>query len=174
LQTVVGERGAKLSGGERQKVSIARAMLRDPSLILCDEVTSSVDAFAEREIVETLLSATAERTTITVAHRLSSIAHSDVILVMSKGDLVEQGNHETLLTRPNGLYRSMWLAQNLIDDHGHPQLAHDSHDIDTTTGPSCYQNAEGSIICLPRQQPEESYITEVLPCKNRWSPPTCK
>lgn len=174
LQTVVGERGAKLSGGERQKVSIARAMLRDPSLILCDEVTSSVDAFAEREIVETLLSATAERTTITVAHRLSSIAHSDVILVMSKGDLVEQGNHETLLTRPNGLYRSMWLAQNLIDDHGHPQLAHDSHDIDITTGPSCYQNSGGSIICLPRQQPEESYITEVLPCKNRWSPPTCK
>jgi ABC-type transport system involved in Fe-S cluster assembly fused permease/ATPase subunit len=173
LKTMVGERGAKLSGGERQKVSIARAMLRDPSLILCDEVTSSVDAFAEREIVETLLSATAERTTITVAHRLSSIAHSDVILVMNKGELVEQGTHEMLLTRPNGLYRSMWLAQNLIDDRGYPQLAHNNDDGDV-----CPAEEGGSEPCgAPYPSAEhtnshhdpdfESYFTEIVPISQR-------
>eukprot|EP00597_Dinobryon_sp_UTEXLB2267_P009408 CAMPEP_0170088524 /NCGR_PEP_ID=MMETSP0019_2-20121128/22774_1 /TAXON_ID=98059 /ORGANISM="Dinobryon sp., Strain UTEXLB2267" /LENGTH=527 /DNA_ID=CAMNT_0010306805 /DNA_START=783 /DNA_END=2363 /DNA_ORIENTATION=+ len=112
LDTVVGERGARLSGGERQKVAIARAILRDPSLILCDEVTSSVDAFAERDIVETLRSAARNRTTITVAHRLSSVVHCDKILVIDKGVLVEQGTHSELLRIPNGVYRNMWSTQN--------------------------------------------------------------
>lgn len=112
LETPVGERGAKLSGGERQRVSIARAIIRDPSLILCDEVTASVDAFAERDIVHTLRSACHSRTTITVAHRLSSIAHCDHILVMQRGRLVQQGNHHELLQQPQGLYAQMWSAQN--------------------------------------------------------------
>jgi ABC-type multidrug transport system ATPase subunit len=133
LETNVGERGARLSGGERQKVSIARAILKNPSLILCDEVTSSVDAFAEKDIIDTLRSATAERTTVTVAHRLSSIAHSDLIIVMEKGEIVEIGTHSELLqeeeegketnnnnnnnikNRNNrGIYRKMWQAQNEI------------------------------------------------------------
>eukprot|EP01041_Mallomonas_annulata_P010862 gene10862-22680_t len=112
LQTRVGERGAKLSGGERQKVSIARAILRNPSLILCDEVTSSVDAFAERDIVNTLRQASQRRTTLTVAHRLSSITHCDRIIVIDHGRVVEQGTHQELLTLPDGLYRRMWEAQN--------------------------------------------------------------
>eukprot|EP01042_Synura_sphagnicola_P008725 gene8725-11192_t len=112
LSTKVGERGARLSGGERQKVSIARALLRDPSLILCDEITSSVDAFAERDIVESLRQASERRTTVTVAHRLSSITHCDAIIVMDKGRVVEKGTHHELLQRPNGLYRRMWEAQN--------------------------------------------------------------
>jgi len=114
LLTNVGERGARLSGGERQKVSIARAILRNPSLILCDEVTSSVDAFAEKDIIETLRSATAERTTVTVAHRLSSIAHSDCIIVLEKGKIVEVGKHDDLLLIGDGVYRKMWEAQNEI------------------------------------------------------------
>jgi ABC-type multidrug transport system ATPase subunit len=124
LETNVGERGARLSGGERQKVSIARAILKNPSLILCDEVTSSVDAFAEKDIIDTLRSATAERTTVTVAHRLSSIAHSDLIIVMEKGEIVEIGTHSELLQEENninnnnrnnrGIYRKMWQAQNEI------------------------------------------------------------
>eukprot|EP01036_Dinobryon_divergens_P031267 gene31267-40637_t len=112
LDTVVGERGARLSGGERQKVAIARALLRDPTLILCDEVTSSVDAFAERDIVRTLRSAAKDRTTITVAHRLSSIVHCDNILVIDRGELVEQGTHQQLLQNEHGVYRNMWATQN--------------------------------------------------------------
>lgn len=89
-------------------------MLRNPSLILCDEVTSSVDAFAEKDIIETLRSATAERTTLTVAHRLSSIAHSDLIIVLEKGVIAEVGTHRELVQLPDGVYRRMWQAQNEI------------------------------------------------------------
>lgn len=89
-------------------------MLRNPSLILCDEVTSSVDAFAEKDIIETLRSATAERTTVTVAHRLSSIAHSDLIIVLEKGVIAEVGTHRELVQLPDGVYRRMWQAQNEI------------------------------------------------------------
>ena len=110
LDHQVGERGVKLSGGERQKISIARALLKDPSLILCDEVTSSVDAFAEREIVETLRQATEKRTTITIAHRLSSIIHCDKIIVLDRGQVVESGSHAELL-QTNGVYSKMWNAQ---------------------------------------------------------------
>ena len=112
LQTKVGERGARLSGGERQKISIARALLRDPSLILCDEVTSSVDAFAERDIVQALKKATQQRTTLTIAHRLSSISHCDLIIVMDKGRIIEQGTHDELLKIRQGTYLNMWNAQN--------------------------------------------------------------
>ena len=111
LKTEVGERGARLSGGERQKVSIARALLKNPTIILCDEVTSSVDAFAEREIVQSLRKASESRTTISVAHRLSSISHCDEIIVMGKGNLVERGSHRELLSRDNGIYRTMWESQ---------------------------------------------------------------
>lgn len=87
-------------------------MLRNPSLILCDEVTSSVDAFAEQDIIATLRAATAQRTTLTVAHRLSSVAHSDLIIVLEKGQIVETGTHQQLLQKPDGIYRRMWVAQN--------------------------------------------------------------
>jgi ABC-type multidrug transport system ATPase subunit len=90
---------------------IFRAMLRNPSLILCDEVTSSVDAFAEREIIDTLRSATSQRTTLTVAHRLSSVIHCDSIIVLDKGHIVESGTHLQLLELGE-TYRRMWDAQN--------------------------------------------------------------
>ena len=112
FQTPVGERGARLSGGERQKIAIARALLKDPTLILCDEVTSAVDAFAERDITDSLRKACESRTTLTIAHRLSSIIHCDKIIVMNQGVVVEQGNHEELLKNQTGTYARMWKVQN--------------------------------------------------------------
>lgn len=97
-----------------------RAILRNPSLILCDEVTSSVDAFAEREIIDTLRSASSQRTTITIAHRLSSVVHCDKILVLEKGRVVECGRHEELLARPDGVYRKMWDTQNTVTPYSIP------------------------------------------------------
>lgn len=116
LATRVGERGARLSGGERQKVAIARALLRQPSLLLCDEVTASVDSFSERDLVRTLRAAGANCTTITVAHKLSSIAHCDKILVLDSGVVAEVGTHAELVKKRDffgnpGLYRRMWEAQ---------------------------------------------------------------
>jgi ABC-type protease/lipase transport system fused ATPase/permease subunit len=117
LQTPVGERGARLSGGERQKVAIARALLRQPGVILCDEITSSVDAFAEKDIVNTIREACGiddarcDVTVITVAHRLSSIMHCDKIFVMDRGVLLEQGSHQELLDRPGSVYGRMWRSQ---------------------------------------------------------------
>jgi ABC-type multidrug transport system ATPase subunit len=111
LKTQAGERGARLSGGERQKVSIARAMLKEPTLILCDEVTSAVDAFAERDIIASLKKGAEGRTTILIAHRLSSVVHCDNIIVMENGQIVEQGTHTQLLANKN-VYYEMWSAQN--------------------------------------------------------------
>lgn len=120
LEGLVGERGGRLSGGERQKVSVARGLLRKPSLLLCDEVTSSVDAISEREIVSILRGKVGwdasapllpPRTTLIVAHRLSTIRHCDVILVMQQGRIVERGRHEDLLLVPGGVYRGLWEAQ---------------------------------------------------------------
>jgi ATP-binding cassette subfamily B protein len=111
ILTKVGERGNRLSGGERQRISIARALLKDPSIILCDEVTSAVDAFAERDITDALRLATEKRSTVTVAHRLSSIVHCDTIIVLEKGRVVQQGTHKELLQDPDGTYARMWAAQ---------------------------------------------------------------
>lgn len=110
LLTPVGERGQRLSGGERQKVSIARALLKNPSLILCDEVTSAVDAFAEKEIIDTLRRASKRRTTITIAHRLSSVTHCDDIIVLKAGKIVQQGTHAQLLKDLKGTYAAMWTG----------------------------------------------------------------
>eukprot|EP00595_Chromulina_sp_UTEXLB2642_P003676 CAMPEP_0196764986 /NCGR_PEP_ID=MMETSP1095-20130614/7347_1 /TAXON_ID=96789 ORGANISM="Chromulina nebulosa, Strain UTEXLB2642" /NCGR_SAMPLE_ID=MMETSP1095 /ASSEMBLY_ACC=CAM_ASM_000446 /LENGTH=136 /DNA_ID=CAMNT_0042122081 /DNA_START=1042 /DNA_END=1449 /DNA_ORIENTATION=+ len=116
---MVGERGARLSGGERQKVSIARALLRQPTLILCDEMTSSIDAFSEREIITLIRDINKKQniTVITIAHRLASVIHCDKILVINNGSLIEMGSHNDLINN-NGLYKSMWLSQNygMIDN----------------------------------------------------------
>ena len=143
LQTKVGERGARLSGGERQKIAIARALLRDPSLILCDEVTSSVDAFAERDIVQALKKATQQRTTLTIAHRLSSISHCDLIIVMNKGRIIEMGNHDDLLKVNNGIYVNMWNAQNTKNMIG---VTEDT--TETTEKNDKYEEPEEDILKL--------------------------
>lgn len=154
-------------------VSVCRALLRKPSLLLCDEVTSSVDALAEREIIQALRGASSTsssssasigqgaqeldqqsgqipvhrhgvaeepdsvatpssqppRTTITVAHRLSSIAHCDRIFVLQRGRLVEQGTHRELLSIPGGVYRTMWEVQNSVEGEAGGAGGQDGYDI---------------------------------------------
>ncbi|MEB3225455.1 MAG: ABC transporter ATP-binding protein [Synechococcus sp.] len=109
-ETIVGERGQKLSGGQRQRLVIARAILKDPPILILDEATSAVDNETEAAIAKSLEKITQQRTTIAIAHRLSTIRHSDCIYVMDQGKIVEQGTHEQLLDR-QGLYYSLWQVQ---------------------------------------------------------------
>lgn len=112
LDTTIGEGGLKLSGGEKQRLSIARALLRNPKLLLFDEATSALDSLTEEEITDTIreISSEGNQITILIAHRLSTIMHADRIYVLEKGDVVETGNHEGLLNE-KGLYYAMWRQQ---------------------------------------------------------------
>ncbi|VAV89935.1 Efflux ABC transporter, permease/ATP-binding protein mlr7818, partial [hydrothermal vent metagenome] len=110
LDTKVGERGLKLSGGEKQRVGIARAILKNPAILVLDEATSSLDSDTEREVQLALNDAAKGRTSIAIAHRLSTIQDADLILVIDAGRLVEQGNHDQLLAQ-NGIYARMWKRQ---------------------------------------------------------------
>ena len=109
-KTKLGERGAKISGGERQRIAVARAFLRDAPILILDEPTSSIDSRTEAVILEALERLMRGRTTIMIAHRLSTIRSVDRILVLNGGELVEQGTHKTLVAR-HGLYRELWQAQ---------------------------------------------------------------
>lgn len=110
LDTRVGERGLKLSGGEKQRVGVARAILLNPLILVLDEATSSLDSTTEREVQTALKEAARGRTTIAVAHRLSTIANADVILIFNEGEIVERGTHDQLIAR-NGIYASLWRRQ---------------------------------------------------------------
>ncbi|KQL44851.1 multidrug ABC transporter ATP-binding protein [Brevibacillus choshinensis] len=110
--TELGERGVKLSGGQKQRVAIARVFLRDPGILILDEATSALDLESEHMIQESLAHLTKDRTTIIVAHRLSTITHADKIVVMKEGQIVEQGKHEELLEK-RGVYHSLWSVQDL-------------------------------------------------------------
>lgn len=112
LDTMVGERGLKLSGGERQRVGIARAILKDPPILVLDEATSSLDSVTEAEVREALDDAARGRTTFVVAHRLSTIAGADQIIVLSQGAIAERGTHDQLVAR-GGLYAGLWERQAL-------------------------------------------------------------
>lgn len=109
-ETIVGERGQKLSGGQRQRISIARALIKDPSLFIFDEATSAVDNETEAAIQRSLKKATKDRTTIIVAHRLSTIKHAARIYVLENGKIIEKGNHDELI-RANGMYKALWNVQ---------------------------------------------------------------
>jgi ATP-binding cassette subfamily B protein len=110
----VGERGLKLSGGEKQRVAIARTMLKGPPILALDEATSALDSFTEREIQAALERVSKGRTTLIIAHRLSTVVHADEILVLDKGVIVERGKHEDLLAR-GGLYAGLWSRQREAD-----------------------------------------------------------
>jgi ATP-binding cassette subfamily B protein len=113
-ETQVGERGLKLSGGEKQRVAIARTLLKKPAMLIFDEATSALDSKTERAFQEELLSLAKNRTTLIIAHRLSTIVHADQILVMEHGQIVERGTHQDLLAA-NGRYSEMWQMQERAD-----------------------------------------------------------
>ena len=132
--TMVGERGLKLSGGEKQRVAIARAILKRPSIFLFDEATSALDSRTEKEIQASLNEVSKARTTLVIAHRLSTIIDADEILVLSEGRIVERGGHAALLAM-NGLYKQMWDRQ--------------------SKGFADGETSSGDVVPLPQTRPAE-------------------
>jgi ATP-binding cassette subfamily B protein len=121
--SIVGERGQTLSGGERQRISIARALLIDPRILILDEATSSVDTQTERQIQEALDNLVRGRTTIAIAHRLSTLRKADRLVVLERGQIAEIGSHQELLARPDGAYAKLYNAQmQLAQDFSNPPV----------------------------------------------------
>ena len=109
-QTFLGDRGIRLSGGQRQRIAIARTLLKNPALLLLDEATSALDAESERLVQQALETAMNHRTTLVIAHRLSTVKQADAILVLENGHIVETGNHASLIAK-SGLYSHLAKLQ---------------------------------------------------------------
>jgi ABC-type transport system involved in Fe-S cluster assembly fused permease/ATPase subunit len=138
---MVGERGLRLSGGEKQRVAIARTLLKNPSIILLDEATSALDNQTESLIQATLDAVFANRTKIIVAHRLTTVQNADLILVIRDGKIVERGVHSQLLNQKDSLYYSMWNRQ-VVESQSHEKPP-----------------ARGNIQSLPKKQNTNGQVT---------------
>jgi len=122
LETEVGARGLKLSGGEKQRIAIARVILKNPPIVLLDEATSSLDVSTERQVQTNLEMLSSDRTTLVIAHRLSTIRYADLILVMHDGIISESGNFDDLLAA-NGRFKALWDMQQRASDLDEPDLS---------------------------------------------------
>jgi ABC-type multidrug transport system fused ATPase/permease subunit len=108
-ESIIGERGNKLSGGQKQRLSIARAIYKDPKILILDEATSALDTESEKLVQEALEQIMKNRTSLVIAHRLSTIRNADEIIVLSKGEIIERGNHEELLKNQSAYYKFCML-----------------------------------------------------------------
>jgi ATP-binding cassette subfamily B protein len=148
-ETEVGERGLKLSGGEKQRVAIARTILKGPPILLLDEATSALDSHTEKEIQDALERVSRNRTTLVIAHRLSTIVTADEIIVLDQGVIVERGTHHQLLAR-GGLYASMWNRQREAEK-ARELLAEVEHDgaAPNRNPPGVTEAAEDADVLVP-------------------------
>lgn len=147
LDTLVGEHGTQLSGGQKQRVAIARAILKDPRILLLDEATSALDAESEKVVQEALDRIMVNRTTVVVAHRLSTVRNADMIAVIHRGKLVEKGSHSDLLTNPEGAYSQLIQLQQVNNETEH--LGRDDQDkteITTEKGKHSYTSQQMSPL----------------------------
>ncbi|KAJ3788636.1 mitochondrial half-size ABC transporter [Lentinula aff. detonsa] len=135
-ETIVGERGVRLSGGEKQRVAIARTLLKNPPILLLDEATSALDTSTEKDIQKALQNLMLGRSSLSIAHRLSTIANADVILVLKDGQIIEQGSHKELLAS-DGVFASMWADQISASEEPAPSINSVKHEVSAySAGPS--------------------------------------
>lgn len=160
--TLVGERGAQLSGGEKQRVSIARAIVRNPPILLLDEATSALDTASEREVqksIDSLLESGQRRTAIIIAHRLSTVVKADKIVVLRDGEIVQQGTHAELLRQEEGVYRHLWMLQQLHYEEAPAGSGEPEVPVPEVTSALPVAIEEPSIDTL-EQEAEEAVLSE--------------
>ena len=117
IKDLLGKKPEQLSGGQKQRLSIARAVLKNPPIMILDEATSALDTQSEKQVQEALNRLMKGRTSVVIAHRLSTIKDCDQIMVLEKGQVMEQGTHDVLISNPNGFYRKMLSMQNVMDQN---------------------------------------------------------
>lgn len=134
--TYIGDRGTQLSGGQKQRIAIARAIIKNPAILILDEATSALDTSSEAEIQRAIEQASLNRTVICIAHRLSTVKNSDKIIVLRDGTLLEEGTHESLTAVKDGLYKVLWNAQSCISssrkDQPSKRRSSIAHESDST------------------------------------------
>lgn len=159
-ETRIGERGGLLSGGQKQRIAIARSVISDPKILLLDEATSALDPHAEGIVQKALDSASKNRTTIVIAHKLATIRNADNIVVMTRGKIMEQGRHEQLVSK-NDIYAALVKAQDLAP--AHIEKTHDSEDTNTPED-SSEQNDDHvkPVHSLARVQTAETQLLATL------------